>query len=204
MIGNWSGRGGAYVRNVAIRSRTLPVRIQNERDARRVARPIRHHRASAPLCRWKKMQLKIFQVIWVTDCPAVRVFLFFFPFFAHFDPSIPACRRKGSSVRFGVRGCTCTHSASFAICALCPCDLDSSGGATGSRDFAGAAEKATTRLRNLWRSRVVLAADSFPAEFDHSSCAMSRVTFDVSSFFDRKLRALKNDCPSRGLSFERC
>lgn len=68
----------------------------------RCARPIRQPapRASAPLCRWKKMQLKIFQVIWVTQTGRARPSAFFFSpsVFAHFDPSIPT-RRKGSSVR---------------------------------------------------------------------------------------------------------
>lgn len=83
-----------------------------------------------------------------------RPFFFSF-FFAHFDPSIPACR-KGSSVRFG--GGVRTHivhrlqSVLYAYTIVFRFFGDD---ATESRDFVEAAEKATTRLLNPMATRVL-------------------------------------------------
>lgn len=76
----------------------------NEREwtRRGATRPVRHT-ALALFVDGKKMQLKIFQVIWVTDVGSSSVF-------ARFDPSIRASRKGPAAVAL--------ESASFAIYAL--------------------------------------------------------------------------------------
>lgn len=104
VIGNWSRRGGASVRNVAIRSRTARVEYKRTRWTQRMTHKV--HTELVLFVDGKKMQLKIFQVIWVTDCSSTV------------DPFVRFCALRSIDSKESQRAVRFEHWQ-YVVCNLC-------------------------------------------------------------------------------------